>query len=181
MARLHPIGSRQGEEERARAHLTVDDPPVSPRRDAAPDDARRIPFAEATCRVRAREGDGHSGTVLDQASSLAAAVLTTDGSESLATDTFGIVPTEPPPGRRNPARRQTTRGSHRGSRTQFQAGPGGCSKSVLDPKRPITEGMRRLGEAAAEPSRSWVRGRGNARKAPLTHYFFDPLTLTLSP
>ncbi len=36
--------------------------------------------------------------------------------------------------------------------------------------------MRRVGEANAEPSRSWVRGEFLH-----TRTFYDPLTLTLSP
>ena len=69
--------------------MKVGDPPVSPRRDAVPDDARiiacwpnrSIAFEHAPeIGTRNRFGPGMK---------LAAIALTTDGSESLATDTSG--------------------------------------------------------------------------------------------
>ena len=86
--RPHP-GRQQGKEERAVPE--GGDPPVSPRRDAVPDDARE----PACCRTSILRSSTLSRSALGNrfapGMTLAAAALTTDGSEGLATDTCGIV------------------------------------------------------------------------------------------
>ena len=69
--------------------LKVGDPPVSPRRDAVPDDARaltscRIDLSRSSTQVRSALGNR-----IGPGMKLAAAAPTTDGSESLATDISG--------------------------------------------------------------------------------------------
>ena len=58
--------------------------------DAVSDDARTLPCCRTVYRVRARRSVWHPGIVLE-GMKLAAAALTTDGSESLTTDTSEIV------------------------------------------------------------------------------------------